>query len=121
MAIADRLGASAFKEALPRILPNRLEQPVATACVALLHGHEALVDERGQVIEHSAVLDVAADADALRRVERPSSGKYRQPPEQELLRILQEVVAPVDERAQRLLARQRCARSSGQEPEAMIQ
>ena len=77
MALPNRFGASALHEAFPRILPHGLEQSVAKASVALLDRDEALVDERGQEIEHLAILDVVAGADALRRVERPSSGKYR--------------------------------------------
>ena len=121
MTLPNRLGASAFYEALPGILPDGLEQSVAKARVALLDSDQALIDERGQEIEHLAIFDLVAGADPLRRLERPPTGKYRKPPHQELLVVLQEVVTPVDHRAQRLLARERRARSSSQEAEAMIQ
>jgi len=77
MALPNRFDASAFHEAFPGILPHRLEQFVAKASVALLDRHKALVDERGQEIEHLAILNVVAGADMFRRVERPPSGEHR--------------------------------------------
>src|SRR5215468_10601606 len=102
MAFPNGLGASALHEALSSILSHGLEQSVAKPSVALLDRDEALVYEGGQQIEHRAIHDVVARADTLRRLERPPSCKYRQTLQQELLRVVQELVTPVDERAQRL-------------------
>ena len=68
---------------------------------------------------------------ARRRLERSaphtaSAAARSKPPakhasrEQDLLVLLQQVVRPVDQRAQRLLARQRGAAAAGQELEAVV-
>ena len=81
----------------------------AIACVVGVD--HRLVDERDEQVEHVDGLDVASGADALGRVEREAAGEHREPPEQRPLALGQQVVAPVDRRLQRLLARQRaCAR-----------
>ena len=59
---------------------------------------------------------VAAGADRFGGLERPAAGEDRQAPQQRALGLGEQVVAPVDQRAQRLLARQRRAdrrRSAG--------
>ncbi len=52
-------------------------------------------------------VDAVAAAHALSGVERPAAGKHRYPPQHTLLGVAQQLVAPVDQRAQRTLARER--------------
>ena len=59
--------------------------------------------------------------DRLGRLQRPAAGEHRQPPQQRPLRLGEQVVAPVDQRPQRLLAGQRRAAAAGQQPEAVVQ
>src|SRR5205085_5158774 len=85
-------------EALPSILCDRLQhrEPV-TLAVRL---YECLVDERLQFVK-SALAGVCADG--LEIGESASSYEDGHAPEQALLRLRQEGVAPVDRGAQRLL------------------
>ena len=77
MPFPNRLAAAALQEPLARILPHRLQQPVAGGPVVLLRHHQALVAERGQQIENFPFLHAVAGADLLRRFQGPASGKHR--------------------------------------------
>jgi len=82
-------------KALGRKLPDRLEHPES---LPLAHADEALVDERLQPV------DVRA-ADRFGRLEGAAAAEDGKAGEQPLLVFREEVVAPIDRRAQRLLAR----------------
>ena len=62
-----------------------------------------------------------ASADRLGGFERPAAGEHRESLKNPLLRIGQQLVAPVNGGAQRLLTRQRCAVPARQESEALIE
>ena len=99
-------------QALRRELPNRLEHPEALVAPA----DEALVDERLERVEVRV-------ADRLGRRERAAADEDREPREDPLLVVVQEVVRPGDRRTQRLLAAdrrlgRRCSRSR-RSPEAL--
>jgi hypothetical protein len=51
------------------------------------------------------------------RLERPAAYEHAQPPEQRLLLGVEQVVAPVDRRAQGLLADRQVARAAGKQRE----
>lgn len=80
-------------QALRRELPNRLEHPEALVAPA----DEALVNERLERVK-------ARVADSLGRRESAPSDEDREPREDPLLVVVQEVVRPGDRRTQRLLA-----------------
>ena len=65
--------------------------------------------------------DALAAADGLGGLAGPTSGKGGQPHEELPLRLLEQRVAPVDECAQRLLARERRAAPTGERAEAIVQ
>src|SRR5262249_32837558 len=65
--------------------------------------------------------DLGAGNDCRDRGERRGAEKHRQPGEQYLLRIAEQVVAPVDQGVQRLLSRQRRAAACGQQTETFIE
>jgi hypothetical protein len=79
---------------LTRVLSDCREHPVALAREA----QEALLDERLQGVEVGV-------SDFLRRVQRAATGKDGEGPKEALLRLGEEVVAPLDGRPKRLLAR----------------
>ena len=60
-------------------------------------------------------------ADDLGRVQRRPAAERRQPPEHDLFGRLEEVVAPVDQAAQRLLAGLDPAAAAGEEREAVVE
>ena len=121
--VARRLGLAArLGQALGGVLAHRLQQPVAPrAGGALVHLHQRLVDQPRQQVEHRVRGEAVARADRLGGLQRPAAGEDRQPPQQRPLRLGQQVVAPVERRPQRLLARQRGPAAAGQQPEAVVQ
>ena len=87
----------------------------------LLDLDQALVDERHQPVE-----DVATDlrrrtADRLGRREVAAAGEDGQPIEQPLPAVVEQVVAPGDRAAQRLLALGQVARAGRQDVELVIE
>ncbi len=82
---------------------------------------ERLVDEAGQHVGDVRRLDVAPGADRLGRVERAAAGEHGQTIEHALLVLEEQVVAPLDHGAERLLARQRGADAAGQQPEPVVE
>ena len=98
-------------EPLERILADRVEHAEAAAAPP---PNQALLDERLEDVE----LGVAY---GLRRVERKAAGEHRQPPEELLLVRLEQLVAPLDRRAQRALARRGVARGAGEERQAPVE
>ena len=105
MPVAGARVLARFGEALQRVLPHGLQQSVALALC--IERDQRLVDQVPQQVQHVARRDVVARADRLGRVERESAGEHRQPLQQRALAGREQVVAPVDRCAQRLLARQR--------------
>src|SRR5439155_15549286 len=91
---AELTCGAAFSEPLDRVPANRLEHPEALVRVA----HEALVDERLQRVEIRA-------CDVLGGPERAAAAEDGQACEQLLLVRVEQLVGPLDRRAQRLLAR----------------
>ena len=95
---------------IPRGAPARTAAPSPAACSAPSARSNATSDLSTRWPSASSTSrgrDVVARADRLRRVEREAAGEHRQPLQQRALRRREQVVAPVDRRAQRLLARQR--------------
>ncbi len=104
MAVADQVSLAVGLESFRGVFTDRVEQPEARLAVGcLLDLDQALVDER-----HQAVEDLHADlgrwpADRFGRGEVAATGEDRQPVEQSLAAIVEQVVAPGDRSAQRLL------------------
>ena len=103
----DRVGVVRGREALAGELPDRLEHPEPSSGPP----HEALVDQRLQPV------DVSLD-DLFGRVQRTAAREDREPLEELLLVVGEEVVRPLDRRAKRVLARFRIA-AALQEIEAL--
>ena len=85
-------------EPLERELPDRLEHPEALLAVRIgAAADEALVEQRRQRVEVGA-------ADLLRVLEGGAAAEHREPREERLLFLAEQVVAPRDRRAQRGVA-----------------
>ena len=85
-------------EPLERELPDRLEHPEALLAVRIgAAADEALVEQRRQRVEVGA-------ADLLRVLERGAAAEHREPGEERLLVLAEQVVAPRDRGAQRGMA-----------------
>ncbi len=88
---------------LSRVLPDRLQQPVASLRTTLVDLDQRLVNQMCQQIEHMFGRDVGSRTDGLGGVELATAGKHRQPSQDDSLRFHQQVVAPVERRAQAVL------------------
>jgi hypothetical protein len=119
--IAHRLDLAGLGQPLPAILPHRLEQPVARLVAARLGLHQRLGDQLEEQLEHVVRDHLAAGGDGLGGLEREAAGEDRQPAPERPLGRRQQVVAPPDHRAQRLVPGQGGAAPLGQEAEAVVQ
>lgn len=72
-------------------------------------------------VQHIITGQEVVAAHDLGRFERPAPGKHRQPPQQGALRLGQQAMASVDERAQRLVPLQGGAAAVRQHREAVVQ
>ena len=109
------------REALGGIVPDRLKEPVAGRPVDHLGLDQALADQRGQQVKHLPIRDVAAGGDHFRGIKCPATCEDSEPVEHDPLLGAKQVVGPVDQGAQGLVARQAGAVSRGQQPEPLIQ
>jgi hypothetical protein len=83
-----------------RIVTYRLEHAEPRHVVVRLGHEEVLVGERRQKVEHLAPVNVLATAHALGGLDSPAACKDGRATQHCLLGIPQQVVAPVDQRAQ---------------------
>ena len=75
------------------------------------------VHQVGQQPEHRTALDRPTGTDRLRRLAGATSGEHRQPGQQPLLGLVEQVVGPVDGGPQRLLTLHRPAPAPGEQVE----
>ncbi len=85
------------------------------------HQQQRFFDQPRHEVEHVRPVEIVAGGDRLRGFERKVARKNRKPPEQHSLWLGQQFVAPVDQRAQRLLPRERRAVAARQQPETVVQ
>ena len=107
-------------EKFERILPYRLEHAVAT----LVAGFVGMDERRqGQFAQHGLDhpgLEITLSADILCSEHRPTAGEDGEPPKQSAFLVAQQVVAPVECRAQRLLPGQGSCIAACQHADALI-
>ena len=112
---------AAFGELAACVLANRVEHEIACAVVAFLERHERLVDQGAEQVEHVEARQRLAAADRFRRGEIEAVDEDAEPVEHDLLVLLEQLVRPVDQRAQRLLPLLVDARSSGEKLVAVLE
>jgi hypothetical protein len=108
-------------ELVVRVRARRLEQPVTRRVVVRLRRDERLVDERLQQIEDVEFIAPVDRTDRRRTVERKAIDEHAQAPEECALPLVEEIVAPVDERVERLLPGHRVAAAAGEHAEAFVE
>jgi hypothetical protein len=108
VAAAQIIGFAPSLELVDRVLPDRLEHRDAVPKPP----YEALVEQRLERVE-------VGGTDIFGCLERAAAGENRQTREQLLLVVRQELVAPLDRRAQRPLALRQVTRARGEELEAV--
>ncbi len=108
-------GSRARFEPLERIGPDGLEQSEARrARVSCLPAEKALVGKRSERLQRCS-------ADGCGRSEREAPGKDAESGKEVPLGGIEQVVAPVDRRAQRLVAIRQITRPTRQEVEALLE
>jgi rhodanese-related sulfurtransferase len=76
---------------------------------------------RFEHVEHVGFVEVRAAADRDRTRQREAVHEYAQSTHERAFAIVEQVVAPVDERTQRLLAREHIAPAPGEHAKAFVQ
>ena len=88
---------------------------------AHFHHDQRLLDQLRLQVDDVAGFDRTARTDRFSGLQRPAAREHREALEQLRARFVEQIVAPVDQRAQRLLARQRGAVAGRQQLEAVVQ
>ena len=99
-------------------LPDRLEHHEPDFPAVVDPAYQRLVDKRREAVQDGQA-DRLGIADFLGRTERPPAAEDRQAHEELPLRLLEQLVAPLDRRAKRSLPLRERARSRRQQPEAV--
>ena len=92
-----------------------------TGAAAVLDRDERLLDETRERVCDRHRLEAVARADLFTRLQLEAAGEDREPAEQQLLVRLEEVVAPLERRGQRLLPRRRRMAAAAQQAEAVVE
>ena len=121
MAVARGRRLAGLGQLLLGVLADRLEQAVARLAAGAVGDDERLLDQRRDEIEDRLGLERVGGGYGLGGIEREAAREDGQPAQQRPLGLGEEVVAPVDQRAQRLLAAQRGARAAGEQAEAVAE
>ena len=88
----------------PRVAAQGLKHPEA-GLAPVMGDHQGLVDEAGEQTEHLCLLHLPVPTHLLGRLQREAPGEHRQLAEQFPFRFRQQLIAPVDDGPQRLVAR----------------
>ena len=121
MSAREPFALAAFGEFFEPIGPHRVEQPIARDGAARHPSDERLRDQIGDAVHDFRRRDLGARNNRACRFQAEDAGEYRQAPQDHPLGLAQQLVAPVERRPQRLVARQGGAPAAGQDPEAIVE
>ena len=121
MRLPQRFLLGCLREALPRVIPDGGEQAVARAAGRLLDAQQRLVGQPRQQVQNVPGRNVTPGCHPFGRPERESAGEAGQPAEDRALGLGEQVVAPVEGRAQGLMAARRAAGSPGKDGEDVVE
>ena len=119
-SVSGRFALATGFQLLQPILAHRLQHAEARLALdSLLLAQQTLVDQRGHAGED--IERPIRTRHRLRRLDRAAAGKDRQPAEEDLLLRGEQIVAPGDGIAHRLLACRQGAGAARQERQALLQ
>ena len=121
VALSPGCFARAFVKPGLRVLPHRFQQAEAMAALAVLELHHAFASQRCEGIQHRPFIEAFARTNSLSSLEREAACEHGKARVERLFVLREQGMAPVDRRAQRLVATGRVRVAAGQETEAMIQ
>src|SRR5690349_13673952 len=114
-------------ELLGRVRPRRFEEPEATLAGVLTGAaagagqYQRLRHQTGQVVDDLVWFKPVTGTDGLGCLQCPAAAEHGEPAEQDPFALAEQVVAPVDQRSQRSVARQRRPTAPGQEAVSIAQ
>ena len=119
----DACGVARCRQPVTAVLDQRLQHPAAHVPVAvgILDGDERLVGQAGHELGDIVGADCVVGADDAGGGEVASTGEDRQAVEDSTLVVEQQVVAPVDDRSQGLLAGAGGASAAVQQAEPIVE
>src|SRR5262249_18647916 len=112
---------TALQQPIPRILPHRFQKSIASAGGMLVIVKQALVRKAREEIQDIPFVHRNAAADSLGSLQVPSAREDGEPAEQRFLSFVQQVVAPVDQRLERLLSGESRSRSARKQAESLVE
>ena len=119
MPLAHAFGLAGGDQPVPRVLADRFQHHKARFAVGLGLLHQALADQRFHGLENTQRgFDIA---DCVYRFQGAASDKHGEPPEQFLLVGGEQVMAPIDRPAQRLLPCRQVARPAHEKAQPMAE
>jgi hypothetical protein len=110
-----------LSQPLARVLAHRFQEPVAHIVAVHVGDDERLLDQLAEHVEKYLAMQVRRTADGVDGVQAPAAGEGREPSQQHAFRLAQQVVAPVDGSAKRLLAPWGGPAACRQQSEAVVQ
>ena len=122
MALAKGGDFAGFDELFVAVVPDGLEDEITRAGLRrLLDGDERFIHKLGEQIHDRVGIDVASGADRLDGLERAPAGEDGEAAEERALGLGEEIEAPVDERAEGLLAWDGGAAAGGEKVKAVVE
>jgi hypothetical protein len=115
----DFVDLASFGEFLQPVGASRLQHPIARIARSRIGDDQRALNQPRQEIDDCESVDGRIGGDGGGSVDVEAAGKNRQPPQHDALVLGQQIVAPVERGAQRLVTRQRGARSAREQPEAI--
>jgi hypothetical protein len=121
LPVLEELVLTGLLQALAGVQPYRLEEEATCRAVLLLHDHQRLVHQCRQQVEDLGGCDEIVRADGLRGIDGEPAGEDREPLQEALLRLGEQLIAPVQRRTQGAVARQRRTAAAAEQTEDVVQ
>jgi len=118
---AEPARARRSRELLQGVGPRRLDQPVARHRAIDIRRYDGLRDQVRDAFDDFRRADLGARRDGARRSQRESVGEDRKAPEYRPLGPGEELVAPFEGRAQRLVPRHRRLSPAGEQLKTIVE
>ncbi len=108
-------------EGFTRVHAHRLQEAVAPSPVTVLDRDERLLGEARETVGDLGGVEAVLGADVLGCLELEASREDRKPAEEDLLVRLEQLVAPLERRSQRLLSSRRPMAAASEQAETVVE
>ncbi|EDT37565.1 hypothetical protein BamMEX5DRAFT_6655 [Burkholderia ambifaria MEX-5] len=121
MSLGDAFELALVVQLLERVRAGRFSQSVTRLRAVEFDGHQRLRDQLAEHRDHFGGRHAGIHRDFAGRIERERADEARHPAKQRTRGRIQQHVAPVERRAQRLMARQRGAQAARQQVQPVVE